>query len=129
MFLLEASAVAQLEPESLTAAESFLEALPPYLIRQVARVRLFGSHARRFEPDEDFELLIEVDKPSVEVKTGVSIASSVVEARNDAKMTVVVTLVTAFEIQNASGLLARTLRNAEREGFDLWVRRDTDERR
>lgn len=123
MFLLEASAVALLEPESLTSAESFVGALPPHLVRQVARVRLFGSHARRFDPDADFEILIEVDKPSTEVKIGVSIASSVVEAQDI--VTMAVTLVTAFEVQNASGLLARTLRNAEREGLDLWVRPDS----
>lgn len=120
MFRLEASAVAELEPDSLAAAESFLSALPPQLSRQVARVRLFGSHARRFEPDAAFELLLEVDKSTVEVKTGVSIATDVVEAQS--LVTAAVTVVTAFEAQNASGLLSRTLRNAEREGLDLWVR-------
>lgn len=120
MFLLEALAVAQLEPESLAAAESFLGALPPHLIRQVARVRLFGPHARRHEPGAAFELLVEIDKPSVEVRTGVSIASSFVEAQSE--LTMAVTLVTAFEAQHASGLLSRTLQNAEREGLDLWVR-------
>ena len=101
-------------------AELFLGALPPFASRQVRHIRLFGPQARGFEPEVPFDLLVEVDKRSIEVKTAVAIASSAVESEGLAS--VFVTLVTPFERAQASGSLARTLRNAEREGLDLWLR-------
>lgn len=127
MFALNALAMTRLESEGVMTAEAFLGALPPFAKNMVRRVRLFGPHAREFEPEVDFELLVEVDARTVEVRTAVAIAASAVAEQ--ALPRIAPTLVTPFEKTNATGVLARTLQSAEREGLDLWVRPDEEERR
>lgn len=106
------------------AAELFLGALPPSVARHLRRVRLFGLHARRFEPDAALELLVETDGRSIEVRTALALATHAVES--EGAVAVELTAVTPFEAAQASGLLARTLGNARREGLDLWVREDAE---
>lgn len=124
MFLLDSSAASQLAPETLAAAELFLGALPPSARQHLRSVRLFGAHARRFEPEAALELLIETDRRSIEVRTALALATHAVESEGE--ITVQLTVVTPFEVSEATGVLARTLGNARREGLDLWVREDVE---
>lgn len=124
MFLLDPTAASQLAPETLMAAELFMGALAPSAAKHLRRVRLFGPHARRFEPEAALELLVETDKRSIEVRTALSLATQAVES--EGAVVVELTVVTPFEASEATGLLARTLGNARREGLDLWVREDVD---
>ena len=102
MFLLEASAVSRLEPEITDDRRAVSRGFAAVCQRAGAlRVRLLGPHARRFEPGAEFELLVEVDKRSVEVKTAVAIASSAVA--DEGLVLVAMTVVTPFEQQNARG--------------------------
>src|SRR4051812_46592341 len=120
MIRLGSAAQSQLSPEACQVVESFLAALPPYVQKQIRSVRLFGSQARRFDPEAPFELLVLAEARSMEVKTAVSIGVFAVESAGLYAARATVT--TPDEISRPSQQLARLLRNAEREGIDLWVR-------
>jgi hypothetical protein len=120
MFRLSPAASTRLSPEALQVCETFLGALAPFTRPKIRTVRLFGAQARRFEPEEPYDLLIVVDERSIEVRTSVAVAVSAAETQ--ANVPVQVTVASAFEESGATGPLARLLTNAKREGVELWAR-------
>lgn len=120
MFRLAAQAYARLTPEAQTVAEVFLGALPPFARSAMRKIELFGNQARRFEPDLPFDLLVVVDEATVEIKTALSIAASMVESA--AEQSVMLVTVAASELEAPSPSVQRALQNARREGVALWHR-------
>lgn len=120
MFRLAAQAYARLTPEAQTVAEVFLGSLPPFARNAMRKVELFGNQARRFEPDLPFDLLVVVDEPTVEIKTALSIAASMVESA--AEQSVMLVTVASTELNAPSPPIQRVLQNARREGVALWQR-------
>lgn len=120
MFRVLPSALVALSPEACTVAESFVASLPAKAATQIRSIRLFGIQARRFDPEAVFEFLIVSDERSVEVRTAVGVARSAVES--EGLYTTAITVATADEFAGPPDKQGRALRNARREGVDIWVR-------
>jgi len=120
MLRLAAQACSRLSPEARDVAEIFLRALPPFAGGSVRAVRLYGGQARRFEPETPFDLIVLVDDRTLEVRTALAIAASVVQA--ETTHVVEVQSASTDDLASPPPGLARALANARREGVDLWVR-------
>jgi hypothetical protein len=118
MFRLAPTALARLSPEAATLAERFLFSLSPAIRALVSEVRLFGTQARRFDPEAPFSFLVVVEDCTLPVKTAMSIARQA--ATGDGTFEVEVTLATPSEVDTSTGLRARLFQNARREGVELW---------
>jgi hypothetical protein len=119
MFRLEPSVQSRLSPEACLVADSFLRALPPRVRADIRSIRLYGAQARRFDPEARFDLLVVAERQNVELRTAVAIGVSAVEA--DGLFSATATIVTPEDVAHPRPALTRLLRNAQREGIDLWA--------
>jgi hypothetical protein len=101
-------------------ADCFLSALPRQVERSIRSIRLFGPQARRFDPESPFDLLVVADAGDPGLRTAVAIGVSAVESGGLYEATA--TVASAAELERPTPHLSRLLRNAAREGVDLWVR-------
>jgi hypothetical protein len=113
-------AATRLDPEVHEALERFVTALPAMAARRLRHVSLFGAQARQWDPAARFDLLVVADDRTVETRTALDLATRALE--DDGRITADVTLASAFEVSQPTGLLRRLLDLARREEVVLWRR-------
>jgi hypothetical protein len=113
-------AAARLDPEVHKALERFVTALPAMAARRLRHVSLYGPQARRWDPEARFDLLVVADDRTVETRMALDLATRALE--DDGRVTADVTLASAFEVSQPTGLLRRLLDTARREEVVLWRR-------